>query len=111
MNKVKYSALIRTFNSERTIPETLSSLRRQTIQPVQYIFVDSGSNDKTLLLIPENSVVHHFVGNEFNYSEALNQGLEYVSVDFVLIISSHTSLLNPKAVEYALEVLRSNEKR
>ena len=102
---MNYSALIRTFNSERTLPATLESLNRQTIRPQEIIFVDSGSTDKTLSLFPPGALVHRYVGVEFNYSEALNQGLRLVSNDHVLIISSHTTLEHEKSLEYALGVL------
>lgn len=110
MNKFKYSALIRTFNSEKTLPATLESLADQTNSPSEYIFVDSGSTDGTLQLLPKGSIIHNFVGEEFNYSESLNQGLEYVSTDYVLIFSSHTLLPKRNAIEFALNLLDSNER-
>jgi glycosyltransferase involved in cell wall biosynthesis len=109
MNNIKYSALIRTFNSGKTLLATLDSLKNQTIQPNEYIFVDSGSTDGTFNLFPQGSIIHKFVGAEFNYSEALNQGIRYVSTDYVIIISSHTLLQNRDAIEYALNILTSNE--
>jgi len=110
MNTTKYSVLIRTFNSEKTLSVALDSLRSQTAQPSEYIFVDSGSIDSTLQLLPEGSVIHKFVGHEFNYSDALNQGLNYVSMDYVLIVSSHTSLAKDGAIAFALGILNSDEK-
>jgi hypothetical protein len=75
MAKTEYSALIRTFNSERTLPNTLECLYNQTVLPTQYIFVDSGSSDGTPSFFPSASIVHKFIGRDFNYSEVLNQGL------------------------------------
>lgn len=106
----EYSVLLRTFNSEATLPRTLSSLEQQTRRPKAYLIVDSGSTDSTLKLLPQNSMLHHFVGEEFNYSAALNQGLEYITTDYVLIISSHTSLENRTAVEHAIALLDSDER-
>lgn len=101
------SVLIRTFNSERTLPETLASLRAHSVMPSEWVFVDSGSTDGTLGQIPNGATLHHYTGREFNYSSSLNQGLERVRSEFVLIISSHTTLENPDAVAYALELLRA----
>jgi glycosyltransferase involved in cell wall biosynthesis len=109
MNNIKYSALIRTFNSEGTLLSTLNSLNSQTIQPSEYIFVDSSSSDGTFNLFPAGSIIHKFIGQDFNYSEALNQGIVHVSTEFVLIISSHTLLLNCNAISYALNILRLND--
>ena len=110
VSRIKYSVLIRIFNSEKTLPATLDSLRSQTNPPSEYIFVDSGSTDGTVDVLPDNSVLHHFVGFDFNYSESLNQGIQFVSTEYVLILSSHTSLCNNSAVEFALDLLNSHEK-
>jgi glycosyltransferase involved in cell wall biosynthesis len=110
MNRSTYSVLIRTFNSENTLPATLRSLDVQTQRPSEYVIVDSGSTDNTLKLLPRRSVVHRFVGARFNYSEALNQGVEHISTDYVLIISSHTALENRSSIECALNALNSDER-
>jgi glycosyltransferase involved in cell wall biosynthesis len=106
---IPYSALIRTFNSETTLPDTLRSLSTQTIPPGEYVFVDSGSTDGTLTVLPRPSKLLEFVGPEFNFSEALNQGIKHVSTDYVLIISSHTTLQNCNAIKYALTLLTSDD--
>jgi glycosyltransferase involved in cell wall biosynthesis len=106
---IPYSALIRTFNSGKTLPDTLHSLSAQTICPAEYIFVDSGSTDNTLSILPDKSIVHNYIGQSFNYSDALNQGIKCVSTDYVLIISSHNTLQNCDAIEYALRILKSSE--
>lgn len=104
-----YSVLIRTFNSEKTISATINSLNNQTIPPKEYIFVDSGSTDNTLSLVPLNAIIHKYIGDEFNYAEALNQGIKHIQSDFVLIISSHTLLLNKGAIDYAICLLKTNQ--
>lgn len=105
-----YSALIRTFNCESTLPATLRSLTGQSQSPTEYVIVDSGSTDQTLKLLPRACQVHHFVGERFNYSEALNQGVKHISTEYVLIISSHTALENRSAIEYALGILNSDRR-
>lgn len=102
---MRYSVLIRTFNSAKTLPATLHSLANQTNPPREFIFVDSGSTDRTLELLPEGSIVHHFIGSEFNYAGAINQGLDYVTTDYVMIVSSHTLLRNAGAADYALTLM------
>jgi glycosyltransferase involved in cell wall biosynthesis len=102
---VAYGALIRTFNSEGTLPATLASVRAQSLPPASWVVVDSGSQDGTLQFLPPNATLHRFEGREFNYSAALNQGVARVREEFVLVISSHTALANPLAVEYGLGLL------
>jgi len=101
-----YSVVIRTFNSARTIRDTTASLQAQTHPPSRFIVVDSGSSDDTLAVIPDGSIIHHYSGRAFNYSEAINQGIPYIDTDYVLIISSHTSLANKEAMAFALALLQ-----
>lgn len=100
-----YTALIRTYNSAGTLHKTLDSLFSQTQSPKSLVIVDNGSTDSTLQGLPTNAVVHQYEGQEFNYSDAINQGLSFVETPLVMIISSHTRLTNPIAVEYAINLL------
>jgi glycosyltransferase involved in cell wall biosynthesis len=104
-----YSVLLRTFNCEATLPATLASLQRQSLAPAQYVIVDSGSTDRTLQLVPRDSTLHRYEGREFNYSEALNQGVARANADYTLVISSHTTLAHPRALQYALALLASRD--
>lgn len=100
-----YGALIRTFNSARTLPGTIASLQAQSCSPAAWVFVDSGSTDATATLVPAGATWHRYTATQFNYSAALNEGLDLVRDPFVLIISSHTRLANPSAMAYALGLL------
>lgn len=104
-----YTALIRTFNSEATLPDTLRSLERQSLPPHRYVFVDSGSTDRTLLLFPPGSTIHEYKTDKFNYSTSLNLGIGYIVDQFTLITSSHTTILGREAIEYAINLLRSRD--
>lgn len=106
---VQYSALIRTYNSYHTLTSTLEKLAGQTIPPGEFILVDSGSTDGTMNSVPKDSIIVKYEGAEFNFAAAINQGLEYASSDYALIISSHTLLHNPRAIEYAIGLLDANE--
>lgn len=102
-----YSVLIRTFNSAATLQATLACLAAQSWPPSQYVIVDSGSTDGTLDLLPPGAAVHSYVGETFNYSSALNQGIDRVEHDYTLIISSHTGLTNASAVAFAVSLVGS----
>ncbi|ALN74688.1 glycosyltransferase family A protein [Aureimonas sp. AU20] len=107
---MSYCALIRTFNSAGTLPETLASLSRQSVPPLRHVFVDSGSSDGTPALFPPGSVSHRYIGAAFNYSEALNQGIGFVDTPYVLVVSSHTSLANEQAIGFALDLLARDDR-
>ncbi|MGB7565977.1 MAG: glycosyltransferase family A protein [Prochlorococcaceae cyanobacterium] len=103
-----YAVLIRTFNSESTLPATIASLRAQTCPAGEWVFVDSGSTDATQRLIPCGAKWHRYTGADFNYSRSLNEGIAHVRLPLVLIISSHTRLENSAAMAYSLSLLKSD---
>lgn len=109
MYSVHYTALIRTFNSEMTLRETIASLDCQSNQPSKYVFVDSGSNDRTLAMLPAGATVHHYRASKFNYSESLNAGMGYIDTPYTVIMSSHTTLENSFAIQFAIELMEDNE--
>lgn len=102
------TALIRTFNSAATLPMTLAWLQAQSCPPAAYVFVDSGSTDQTLQLLPPDATLCRYQGAEFNYSAAINQGLAQVRTPLVLVISSHTGLAHPQALAHAQAVLAAD---
>jgi glycosyltransferase involved in cell wall biosynthesis len=104
-----YAVLVRTFNSSATLPATLRSIAAQTALPSQYVFVDSGSTDSTEALLPAGGRLHRYQGSQFNYADALNQGIECITADYVLIISSHTTLNRADAIERTLGLLCSRD--
>lgn len=103
-----YSVLIRTFNSEATLPATLASLARQSLPPAQYVVVDSGSRDGTLSLLPAQAEVIAYRAPRFNYAAALNLGIDPLACPYTLVLSSHTALDNGEAIAQALAMLEAD---
>lgn len=105
-----YDVVIRTFNSARTISTVLQSLTAQKSRPSALIFVDSGSDDDTLALLPPDAVVVPYTAEPYNYSDSINAGLAHVSAEYTLILSSHTAITNPEALRFGIGVLQDDPK-
>jgi glycosyltransferase involved in cell wall biosynthesis len=104
MNKAsvhRISAVVRTWNSARTLAKTLRSLRMQNVAMDEIIIVDSGSNDQTREIADRFRChwIDYPAGREFNYSESLNLGIAAATGAEILIVSSHTVLLYRDIVE------------
>lgn len=101
---IKYTAVIRTFNSMPLLNDVIDSLLKQSAPPSAIILVDS-SNDESQresILKLDYKVVNYPRGEEFNFSKAINIGVDAVETDLVLIISSHVVLADASLIERAL---------
>ena len=56
---MKVSIITTSFNSEKTILETIESVNNQTYSNIEHIFIDGLSTDNTLDIINENSKTNH----------------------------------------------------
>lgn len=82
------SIVIRTLNSEATLPQVLARLPRGPEDEV--IIVDSGSTDGTLAIARDiKAKVVEIPAREFTYGKSLNLGFSVARSDWVLSLSSH----------------------
>jgi rhamnosyltransferase len=86
---MKFSVLIRTYNSSRTLGLVLSKL--QLHQGDELTVVDSGSTDDTLSIAAQQGAkILTLPQEEFTYGRALNIGFAAAASDWVLVLSSHS---------------------
>jgi glycosyltransferase involved in cell wall biosynthesis len=83
--------VIRTLNEAELIGTCLETLARQ--QPgfdLDVLVVDSGSTDATIEIARSHGArIHEIAPDDFDYSTALNVGIERVEGELVLILSAH----------------------
>lgn len=97
----RYSVLIRTKNSAKTLRLVIESVNQQTLMPCQIVAVDSGSTDETLTILSQMGIsrLDYPSTVPFNYSRSLNMGFESITEPWILCLSSHTALHSRDAVE------------
>ena len=98
-NQPSIGVVIRFKNAARTLPDVLAALCAQTVRLDRVVAVDNQSTDKSADLlrtvgaevIPWRRAYHH--------AEVLNFGLRHCPTDLVVVLSSHTVLKSPDALE------------
>ncbi|MEW6094738.1 MAG: glycosyltransferase family 2 protein [Chloroflexota bacterium] len=98
------SLVIRAFNEEQHIGRLLEGVRRQTVQDVEIILVDSGSTDATTAIAAQyGASVVHIPPDEFTFGRSLNLGLAAATRPLVVIASAHVYPVYPDWLERLLE--------
>jgi glycosyltransferase involved in cell wall biosynthesis len=90
MKKIKVSIITVTFNSERTISETIDSVLAQVYPDIEYIIVDGCSTDGTVEIIKSygKSVSIFLSEPDSGIYDAINKGIRLASGDIVGLLNS-----------------------
>lgn len=87
----KITVLIRTFNSEKTVRDTVESVLRQTMSSKDYniLLIDDGSTDGTMNILKSFQLKIKIIQNShIGPIKALNVGLKKIKTDFYTIVDS-----------------------
>ena len=105
------SIVIRAYNEEKHIGRLLEGIRRQTLQDVEIILVDSGSTDGTVSIAESfGARIVRIPSAEFTFGRSLNFGLRAATREFVVIASAHVYPVYPDWLESLLRPFAEDEK-
>lgn len=97
---MQYSLVIRAYNEEAHIGRLLEGVRRQTVNDIEVILVDSGSSDSTVAIATRYGVkVIHIPPDEFTFGRSLNHGIQAATGELVAIASAHVYPVYPDWLE------------
>ena len=107
---MKISIITVTFNSDKTLEETILSVINQTYKKIEYIIIDGGSTDNTLNIIDKyKNKINYFISEkDQGLYEALNKGIKKATGDVIGFIHSDDFYTSNIIIEkYASEFLKS----
>lgn len=87
---MKISVITATWNSEKTIADTIASVRQQCHDDIEYIVVDGGSSDATLDILKANDDCIDYLVSEKDRGiyDALNKGIAAATGDVIGFLHS-----------------------
>lgn len=100
-----YTALIRTATFDAVLEETIAALKAQSHPPERLVFVDSSNDEGTRAALGKLGDVVVYPPEDFNYSRAINLGVDAITSPYTLIISSHV-VLPPRLIEGGADLAR-----
>ena len=100
----KISIITITYNSEKTVEETIKSVLSQNYNNLEYLIIDGGSSDHTLEIVEKYKAKIAVVISEPDkgISDAFNKGIEHATGDIIGIINSDDYLCEGALVELAI---------
>jgi len=104
-NKPLVSIVIPTYNSERTLPLCLESIKRQTYKNIEVIVVDNYSTDRTIEIVKRYGARVIQIRGE--RAKAKNIGLRLARGKYILFIDSDMEL-TPRVIEKCVKLAESN---
>lgn len=104
---MKVSIITITYNSEKTIEDTINSVISQDYPEIEYLIVDGKSRDDTLKIIEKyrNKIAKVISEPDRGICDAFNKGIRESTGDVIGIINSDDMLL-PGAISHLVSVIK-----
>lgn len=90
---MKISIITATYNSEKTIKDTIESILKQTYTNYEHIIVDGLSKDNTMQIVKEYETKHngklkYISEKDLGLYDAMNKGIRLATGDIIGILNS-----------------------
>ena len=88
MIQPKISIITVTYNSAKTIKDTIESVLSQTYKNIEHIVIDGNSTDGTQEIIRSYPKIKMISENDNGIYDAMNKGIEFASGEVVGFLNS-----------------------
>lgn len=107
---MKISIITPSFNSEKTIENTIKSVLNQTYKDIEYIIIDGGSKDNTLAIINKykSRITEVISEPDKGIYDAMNKGIKLATGEVVGILNSDDLYFDEYVVENVVKVFKEN---
>jgi glycosyltransferase len=105
--KMKVSIITPTFNSSKTIIDTLYSINKQSYDNIEHIIIDGNSTDETVDLCKKHAPKSIIISEkDSGIYDAMNKGINMSTGQIVGILNSDDFFINEKLIETIAESFR-----
>lgn len=105
----KITIITASFNSEKTIVDTIESVLNQSYENIEYLIIDGKSTDKTMEIVKSyeslfNGRLTFISEKDKGIYDAWNKGLKLSTGDWISFIGSDDILLEDSILEYVKSI-------
>jgi glycosyltransferase len=106
-----FSIITATYNSEKTISNSLSSLNAQTCRDFEHVIIDGGSADLTLETVSKitTSTPKIISEKDDGLFDALNKGISLSEGDYIGFLHSDDEFADSRVLETIKNIIRIKE--
>lgn len=107
---LKVSIITSTYNSQKTLRDTIESVIRQDYPHIEYIIVDGGSTDGTLDIVKEyaHAIARVISEPDKGIYDAMNKGIAAATGDVVGILNSDDFFASNHVIRTIAETLQND---
>lgn len=111
MDNVKVSVIIPVYNVQLYINECIESLLRQSLDEIEFIFIDDGSTDESVRKIKEykDNRIKILYKQNGGQSSARNIGIKYSRGEFITFLDSDDFLIIDECYEKMYDIAINNK--
>lgn len=107
---MKISVITATFNSGKTVHDTIESMLRQTHKDIEYLIIDGGSTDDTMDIVRSyeplfEGRMHYISEHDRGIYDAMNKGIAMATGDVVGILNSDDFYTSNNVLEQVAKTL------
>lgn len=105
---MKISIITATYNSEKTIADTLRSVAEQNYPNIEHIIIDGASKDNTLVIVEKYPHVKKVISEpDKGIYDAMNKGIQMASGDIIGILNSDDFYPDNKIIEKVVNTINN----
>jgi len=103
---MKFSILIPTFNSAKTIQDTIDSIKLQKFTSYEIIVIDNNSTDHTIQILKKNKLpnIKFIIEKDEGIYDAINKGILNARGDIISLLHSDDIYYNSSALQIISEI-------
>ncbi len=111
MSAPKISLITVCFNSEKTIADTLNSVKSQDFKDFEYLVKDGGSSDGTVGLVEKSGIqqLRLVIKRDSGLYDAINQAIELARGEVIGFIHADDVLASPEVLSEVNKYFKEND--